>query len=434
MSATTNIRGAETVRKIPHLRWWITGLLFLSTVINYMDRQTLSVLARTIQDDLAMSDVAYAHVVQAFLLAYALSYLLSGRFTDWLGTRLSMACFIVWWSIANMLTGLSRSAISLGAYRFLLGVGEPGNYTAAPKALSEWFKPAERGLAYGIYTAGATLGATLAPPLIAYGASRYGWRAAFVFTGGLGLLWVIPWLLIYRKPAEHPRITLEERALIPAAMETSPEAAQQAGHSRPPGEWQRWQQLLGKKETGLILLIRMLTDPVWYFYLFWFPKYLQDARHLTLIEVGAVAWIVYLAADVGSVLSGWVSGRLIKRGLSPIASRKRVMTVAACGLPLSPLIAFAPSTTMAVVIAAVVALAHLSFQATGGAMVVDLYPSKTLATAFGLIAAGSALGGLISTHVVGQWVTNYSYTPVFMLMGALHPLALLLLWRIKDNA
>src|SRR5688572_33422378 len=143
-----------TQRKIPNLRWFIVGLLFLSTVINYLDRQALSVLARTIQDDLKMSDIAYANVVQAFLLAYALSYLLSGRFTDWLGTRLSMTCFIVWWSIANMLTGLSRSAVSLGVYRFLLGVGEPGNYTAAPKALSEWFTPAERGLAYGIYTAG----------------------------------------------------------------------------------------------------------------------------------------------------------------------------------------------------------------------------------------------------------------------------------------
>jgi len=161
--------GAVTrpARTIPNLRWFIVFLLFLATVINYVDRQTLSVLARTIQDDLGMSDVQYSNVVQAFLLAYALSYLVSGWFADWLGSRASMAVFIVWWSVANMLTGLSRSATSLGAFRFLLGIGEPGNYTAAPKALSEWFQPKERGLAFGICTAGATVGATIAPPVIA---------------------------------------------------------------------------------------------------------------------------------------------------------------------------------------------------------------------------------------------------------------------------
>jgi ACS family hexuronate transporter-like MFS transporter len=418
-------------RTIPHLRWWITGLLFLSTVINYVDRQTLSVLARTIQNDLHMSDLEYSNVVQAFLLAYALSYLLSGRFTDWLGTRASLACFIVWWSVANMLTGLSRSVFSLGAFRFLLGIGEPGNYTAAPKALSEWFTPKERGLAYGIYTAGATIGATIAPPLIAWLATSYSWRSAFVFTGALGLLWVIPWLWLYRRPEEHPRITAEELALVPSSPKEDEAVKTSADHST--SEWQRWKGLLSRRETWLILLIRLMTDPVWYFYLFWFPKYLQDSRHLTLLEVGRIAWIVYLAADIGSVLGGVVSGILIKRGLLPVASRKRVMTVAACLLPLSPLVAFAPSTGLAILVAAIVALAHLTFQATGGALVVDLYPSKTIATAFGIIAAGSGLGGMISTNIVGRLVTNYSYTPVFILMGLLHPLALLLLWRVREG-
>jgi ACS family hexuronate transporter-like MFS transporter len=421
----------KTKRAIPHLRWWITGLLFLSTVINYVDRQTLSVLARTIQDDLRMSDLEYSNVVQAFLLAYALSYLLSGRFTDWLGTRASLACFIIWWSVANMLTGLSRSAFSLGAFRFLLGVGEPGNYTAAPKALSEWFTPKESGLAYGIYTAGATIGATIAPPLIAWLAISYGWRAAFVFTGALGLLWVIPWLWLYRRPEEHPRITAKELAMVPASPKTDEVAKTSADAST--SEWQRWRELLSRRETWLILLIRLMTDPVWYFYLFWFPKYLQDSRHLTLLEVGRVAWLVYLAADIGSVLGGVVSGALIKRGMLPVASRKRVMMVAACLLPLSPLVAYAPSTTLAILVAAIVALAHLTFQATGGALVVDLYPSKTIATAFGIIAAGSGLGGMISTNIVGRLVTNYSYTPVFILMGLLHPLALLLLWRVREG-
>ena len=414
---------AATPRKIPRLRWWITGMLFLSTVINYVDRQTLSVLARTIQDDLGMSDLAYSKVVQAFLLAYAISYLVSGRVTDWLGTRVSMTCFIVWWSAANMLTGLSRSAFSLGAFRFLLGVGEPGNYTAAPKALSEWFTAKERGLAYGVYTAGATIGATIAPPLIAFLATSYGWRSAFILTGALGLVWVVPWWWLYRRPEEHPRITREELGVVPPPA--GPEVAAQS-------EWGRWRPLLARRETWLILLVRLLTDPVWYFYLFWFPKYLQDARGLSLIEVGRVAWVVYFAADIGSVLGGWASGRLIRRGVPAVASRRRVMTAAACLLPLSPLVAYAPSAGTAILVAAVAAFAHLTFQAAGGALVVDLYPSRSVATAFGIIAAGSGLGGMISTNVVGRLVTAYSYTPVFVLMGLLHPLALLLLWRVRE--
>ena len=186
---------------VSRMRWFIALLLFLSTVINYMDRQNLSILARTIQDDLRINDIQYSYVVQAFLLAYTITYVIAGRLTDWLGTRLSMALFVAWWSVSDMLTSLSRSVVSLGFFRFLLGIGEPGNYTAAPKAVSEWFPPKERGLVIGLYTAGATLGATVAPPLVALLAGRFGWRMAFVCTGSLGLLWLIPWLVFYRTPA-----------------------------------------------------------------------------------------------------------------------------------------------------------------------------------------------------------------------------------------
>jgi ACS family hexuronate transporter-like MFS transporter len=401
--------------------------LFLSTVINYVDRQTLSVLARTIQDDLGMTDLEYSNVVQAFLLAYSISYLLSGRITDWLGARTAMAGFIAWWSVANMLTGLSRSALSLGVFRFLLGIGEPGNYTAAPKAMSEWFTPRERGLAWGIYTSGSSIGAAIAPALIAFLALRHGWRAAFVVTGLAGLLWMIPWLWLYRRPHEHPRITDEERARVPAVT-----LVEAGGAIAPPGsEWQRWRSLIAQRNTWLVLLVRLMTDPIWYFYLFWFPKYLQDARHLTLVDVGKVAWVVYLAADVGAIQGGWLAGRLIKRGLLPVEARKRVMIGAACLLPLSPLVAYAPSASWAVLVAAIVVFAHMTFQATGGALIVDLYPSRLVSTAFGLILAGSGFGGMLSTRGVGELVTSYSYTPVFVLMGLMHPLAAFLVWRVR---
>ena len=412
------------LRKIPNIRWWVAALLFCSTVINYMDRQNLSILARTIQDDLKMTDIEYAYVVQSFLLAYTLSYIFAGRITDVLGTRLSMALFIVWWSLSDMLTSLSRSALSLGFFRFLLGIGEPGNYTAAPKAVSEWFPPKDRGLVIGLYTAGATLGATIAPPLIAWLASRYGWRPVFLITGSLGLFWVLPWLWLYRRPEEHPRITESERALI---------ASQSAGD--PAGQEARpWMAVLRRKETWLLTVARLITDPVWYFYLFWFPKYLNDGRHLTLAEVGKIAWVVYLAADAGCLLGGYLTGVLIRRGVPAIKSRLWIMTFAVCLLPLSPLVVFVPSVYLALAIASLAALGHLAWQVTLGALITDLFPTRTVGTVFGIVAAGSGFGGMLSTNLVGRMVTYYSYTPVFVAMGFLHPLALLLVWQVRKKS
>lgn len=422
--AQESARGAPAaIRKWPNLRWWITALLFVSTVINYMDRQNLSILARTIQDDLHISDIQYGYVVQCFLLAYTISYLFAGRLTDLLGTRVSMACFVVWWSLSDMLTSLSRTAVSLGFFRFLLGVGEPGNYTSAPKAVSEWFPARERGLVIGIYTAGATLGATIAPPVIAYLSAHFHWRSVFLFTGSLGLFWVLPWLWLYRKPEEHPRLSDEERAII--------QEDDAAGSAEVMPAEGRWRHILGRKETWLLLVSRMVTDPVWYFYLFWFPKYLNDARHLTLAEVGRIAWVVYLAADIGCIAGGYLSGVLIKRGMAPARSRVWVMAGAAVLLPLSPLINSAASPLMAVGIAAIAAFAHLAWQISIGALIVDIYPKPVVGTVFGLVAAGSGLGGMLSTNLVGQAVTYWSYAPVFIVMGFLHPLAFFLVRGIR---
>jgi ACS family hexuronate transporter-like MFS transporter len=400
----------ERPKGLTRMRWVITALLFFSTVINYMDRQNLSILARTIQNDLHISDLQYSNVVQAFLLAYTLSYVAAGRITDWLGTRASMALFIVWWSVADMMTSLSRGARSLGFFRFLLGMGEPGNYTAAPKAVAEWFPPKERALVVGIYTAGATLGATLAPPVIAWLASQFHWRMVFLFTGSLGLIWVIPWLWIYRTPAPS---------------EAEPEESVAGGN--------RWREILTRRETWILTVGRLITDPVWYFYLFWFPKYLTDARHLTLIQVGRIAWIVYLAADIGCIFGGYFSGKLIQRGKAPVASRIRVMAIAAVVLPLSPIIAHVQSPLAAVLLAGAAAFSHLSWQISLSTLVMDVFPKRLVGTVFGVVAAGSGLGGMISTNLVGHMVTSYSYTPVFLAMGFLHPIAFLLVRTLKND-
>jgi len=392
-------------------RWWIIALLFLSTVLNYVDRQTLSVLVRTIQTDLHFPDMDYAKVVQGFLLAYTVAYLVVGRVTDRLGTRWSMALFLGWWSVANLFTGFARSLRELGACRFFLGLGEAGNYTAGPKAVGEWFEPKERGLAVGIYTAGAMVGATIAPPMIVWLGTSYGWRAAFFSTGIIGLVWLVPWLLVYRL---GPFAEGEHAASVP--------------------EMQLWRLVLTNRSAWLLMFARMLSDPVWYFYLFWFPKYLMDGRGRTLAEVGKIAWIVYLAADLGSVIGGWCSGPLIRGGMEPIPARLRVMTVAALIAPVGCLIGFGVSLPIVLALAAVVTFAHLTWQVTMGALIVDIYPKTTMATAFGFIAAGSGFGGMLSTAAIAWLVAHISYRPAFLLMAILHPLALLLARQVEASS
>jgi ACS family hexuronate transporter-like MFS transporter len=386
------------------LRWFLLALLFGSTVLNYLDRQALSILATTIQADLHIGDIAYAHIVQGFLLAYTVAYLLAGRITDALGSRRSLALFVGWWSVANLITGMARSAFQLGAARFALGLGEPGNYTVGSKVVSEYFPPAQRGLAFGIYTAGAMVGATLAPPLIGGVAMAYGWRAAFITTGAAGLFWLVAWLIV------HPREQLPERS------------------STPRREGALWADLLRDRTLWLLVLSRAVADPVWYFYLFWFPKYLNDQRGMSLAAVASLAWVVYLASDVGSVGGGALSSLLVRRGVAPPRSRLLVMTGAALLAPVGIFAIVHPALPLLLAIASAVAFAHLVFQINISALIVDLYPARIIATVFGIIGAGSAFGGMLSTQVVGDLVASGRFDRSFVLMATLHPIALMLAW------
>jgi ACS family hexuronate transporter-like MFS transporter len=400
---------ARTPSTRSRIRWVILALLFLSTVINYVDRQTLSILASTIQADLGMSDRDYAGVVQAFLIAYTLAYLLGGWLTDRLGARVGLAVFVAWWSVANFVTGLAHSAMQLGAARFALGLGEAGNYTAAPKTVSERFAPHERGFAVGVYTAGAMVGATISPPLIGWLALTYGWRAAFMATGAVGLVWVVAWLWVHR---------------------WTPPAASTGEFSR--GERWAWVSMLRQRPVWGLALARMVTDPVWYFYLFWFPKYMMDDRGLSLLRMAQVAWVVYLAADLGSVLGGFASGRLVRRGMPPWKARLVLMAVAAVLAPIGALIASRPEVGATFALAMVVAFAHLAFLTNLTTLAVDIFPARHVATLFGIIAAGSGLGGLLSTRLVGELASAQSYGTVFLLMAGLHPLGWLIArWAVR---
>ena len=398
------MKAAETSTepKPRRVRWAILALLFVATVLNYVDRQTLSILATDVQRDLGIDDIGYARIVQYFLIAYTLAYLVVGWITDKLGAKWTLAIFLGWWSIANLMTGFVRNAAQLGFARLMLGLGEPGVYTAGPKAVAEHFPAKERGFAIGVYTAGAMVGATVAPPLIGFLAVQYGWRMAFVITGAAGFLWLIGWLLIY--PRQPRKVELKPQA--PVALS----------------------RILRDRSVWGLALSRLIADPVWYFYLFWFPKYLIDDRGLTLIGVASLSWLVYLAADIGSIGGGLFSGRLIARGMAPQKSRLLTMGLGALIAPVGILIALAPPLPATLALGAAVAFAHLVFQVNMGALIVDRFPIRSVATIFGLIAAGSGLGGFLSTQLVGQLAAGEDYETVFLLMALLHPLAWTVAW------
>lgn len=413
------------------MRWWIVGLLFFAAVLNYVDRQTLSALAPTIQKDLDMDEQDYANVLNIFLVAYTIAYLLSGRIADKMGTRKGMFVFVAWWSIANAFTAAANSIASLSVYRFALGLGEAGIWPAASKAVSEWFPKKERAFAIGVYTMGATIGATVAPyiviPLATYSyASTFpviagwlgqgtGWRLAFILTGVAGLVWLIPWLIVYRQPNKSKLITESELQLIndDAATDDPADSAKE-------NTWS-WKQVLLFKGTWLLLIGRLVTDPVWYFYQFWFPKYLSSDRHLTQEQL-KITWVIYAAAGVGSLLGGWLSGRLVKKGMAPVKSRLWVMLGCAFIMPLSPFISQVTGLNLAMTITVCAVMASLAWLINISSLVLDVVPKHSLGTVFSIVAAGSTIGGIMMNTIVAAMVSGPSTKAAGFLDKGLHAL------------
>jgi len=415
-----------------HRRWVIAGMLFLAAVLNYVDKNALALLAPTIQGDLGLSDQDYANVQNAFQVAYTIALLASGAIVDRLGPRLSLALFLGWWSVANMVTSLARSAASLGAFRFLLGLGEAGNWTASPKTVAEWFPAKERGLAIGIYTAGTPIGMTLAPIFVIALSERFGWQSAFVVTGALGLIWLLPWLLLYR-PVRTDAETLQ-RDQAPVLSQVAAPALVERDHRG----W-TWWQALGRVEVWCLLLGRMLSDPVWFFYQNWYPKYLVSARDLTQTDV-QITWVLFLAAGLGSLFGGWIAGRFIRQGRHAERVRLAIMLGCALFMPLSPMVAFAPSVNWSLACASLVVFAHLAWLTNISALVVDVVPKPSLGTVFGIVAAGSSLGAiamndfvakLLQPDPVTDTVPPNAYTNWYIVAAGLHLAVIpLLAWGI----
>jgi len=398
-------------------------LLFLAAVLNYVDKNTLALLAPTLKTQLGMTDDNFRDVLNAFQVAYTVALLGSGWIVDRLGARLSLALFVGWWSVANVLTAAARSTGTLGLFRTLLGLGEAGNWTASPKAVSDWFPPAERGLAIGIYTAGTPLGMTLAPIVVIGLSERFGWQSAFVITGLAGLVWLVPWWLVARPPRE-PQASIAP-SLAPATSASIDE----------PG-W-TWLSAFTRPEVWCLLVARMLSDPVYLFYQNWYPNYLVGARGLTQADV-KITWVMYLAAGVGSLVGGWAAGCLIARGWLPQRARAAIMLLCVACMPLSPMVDLAGSVNASVAIASIIVFAHLAWLTNIGALVVDVVPKASVGTVFGIVAAGSSLGTIGMNYLVAallrpdpatHLIAPRAYLAWYIVAAGLHLAAVpLVLW------
>jgi ACS family hexuronate transporter-like MFS transporter len=409
--------------KIPNLRWIIAGLVFLNTVINYLDRQTLSIVAPRLTHELHMSDIQYAHIVQAFLIAYTVMYLGSGIAIDRWGVKRVYALATAWWSAAEVLHAFAKTPFFLGVARLLLGVGESANFVAAGKIASEWFPPKDRGTMSGLVQAGAVVGAVVTPPIVLWLMFRSSWRVAFVLTGLVGFVWVAFWWWLYDSPEKSPYITSQERELIRSAG--SPSAPEQIVRIR-------YWDLLKMPTTVGLLAARLVSDPVWWFYLFWLPKYLTEARSLTMLQMGYVIWIPYLASDVGAVFGGYMSGVLIARGWDVLRARRMVMLFSALAMPIGILAGFVASSGMAVALISLVLFAHMSWKTNLATLSVDLYPRPVVGRISGIVATGSGAGGALFTSVAAGLIATWSYRPVFFIMGFMHIVGfLIVLWLVR---
>jgi ACS family hexuronate transporter-like MFS transporter len=409
--------GLPSAHRLPRLRWWVVTLLFFVTVLNYVDRQTLSVLAPVLRDEFRMSNTDYAFVLNAFLISYTVMQAVSGAFLDWIGTKWGFAVMFVWWSVATFLHRFARGARSLALFRLLLGMGEAGNWPGATKAIAEWFPANERGSAMGIFNAGSSTGALLAPPLIAFTALRLGWRNTFALISLGGLTWLVFWLLTYRKPSAVESVQLAGDAL---AAQTKSQVLTKPKIS--------WLSLLAYREVWGVFLARAIGDPVWWFYIFWLPEYLKRDRGFSLSMIGLFAWIPFLTADLGCLAGGWCSDLLMRYGLSLNRARKIVFAVSAL-LACSGgwLVPFTASSAAAL---ALIAVATLGVQSWGTLLLTlpaDIFPSEVVASVSGLTGFGAGAGGVVSTFVVGYLLDKFSYRPVLRLMASLHPIGFLVL-------
>jgi MFS transporter, ACS family, aldohexuronate transporter len=390
-------------------RWTVCALLFVVTTINYVDRQVLGILAPTLQRELGWSEATYGDVVSWFSLPYAFGFLAAGRLFDRIGVRRGFTAAVIAWSLAAIAHAFARTTALFSAARALLGVAESANFPGAIKAVAEWFPKKERALATGIFNAGTNTGAIVTPLVVPWIALTWGWRWAFIATGSLGFLWLVAWLPLYRNPESHPRVSEAELSHIRG---DAPDAADQTGGVP-------WIRLLRMRQTWAFAAGKLLADPVWWFYLYWLPKFLDTQYGIKLAQVALPLIAVYLVADVGSVAGGWLSSALIKRGWTVNRARKTAMLAMAVLIVPTALAPHAGSMWTAVAIVSVAAAAHQAWSANVYTLASDMFPRSAVGSVVGIGAFAGGMGGWAFQRVTGRILqaNGNDYTPIFIVCG-----------------
>lgn len=412
-----------------NLRWWIGGLLFASTVINYIDRQTLAVLAPFLKEEYGWSNEQFALILVAFRVAYSIGQTVSGRIIDRIGTRRGLTITVIFYSIAAMLTSLATGLRSFAFFRFLLGAGESANWPAATKAVSEWFPKSERGLAVALFDSGSSIGAAVAPFIVLSLYWRFGsWQPVFVITGTLGFFWLVAWRLLYYPPESHPRVSEEERAMI-----LRDKREEERGEVVEAQHRARWGELLRLPQTWGVIAARALTDPVWFFITEWFAIYLL-AKGIRPEEGLIAFWIPFIAADLGNFFGGGLSGWLIRRGWPVVRARKAVVVFGGIGMASLVPTVYTSNLFALAGLFAVSTFAYASFSTMALVLPSDLYPSRSVATVSGISGTGAGVGTIISTYLTGYVADRYSFEPI-LLAASIVPLVgmVLVLLLIRDS-
>ncbi len=393
-------------------RWTVCALLFFATTINYIDRQVLGLLAPILEKEIGWNELEYGYIVTAFQAAYAIGLLLVGRFMDVVGTKIGYALAMTVWSAAAMAHALARSAFGFGVARFALGLGEAGNFPAAIKTVAEWFPKKERALATGIFNAGSNVGAIVAPLVVPWLTMTYGWYEAFIVTGAIGFVWPIFWFLLYEVPQRHKRLSRAEFDYIQSDPAESTEKV-------------RWLSLMNHRQTWAFAIAKFLTDPVWWFYLYWVPKFLNKSYGLTLEGLALPVIIIYLMADVGSVGGGWLSSAFIKRGWPVNKGRKAAMLI--CALLVTPIVyaSQADSVWLAVALLGLATAAHQGWSANLFTTTSDMFPRRAIGSVVGVGGMAGAIGGMVIATAAG-FILEFtgSYVVLFLIAGSAYLIAL----------
>lgn len=411
------------MKKLGGLRWWIIGLVCCGTIVNYLARNSLSVLAPTLRDELSITTQQYSYIVAAFQVAYTIMQPVCGYVLDFLGLKLGFALFALAWSLSNMLHALAGGWVGLLCFRGLLGVTEAAAIPAGIKAVSEWFPPRERSVAVGYFNAGTSLGAMLAPPLVIWLAARYDFRVAFLVTGGLGLFWAAAWYALYAPPQQHAAIRAEERAFIAAGQATERADA--------PPQQPTVRELLRRRAFFAIAIPRFLAEPAWQTFNFWIPLYLATERHLELKKIALFAWMPFLAADLGGVLGGYLSPLLMRRfEMDLLRSRMTGVALGALCMIGPGCIGLAASPYTAIALFCLGGFGHQMISALLNALSTDVFAPHEVATGNGLTGAAAWTGGLGFSLLVGALSSRIGWSPLFVCLSVFDLLGAVILYAL----